>query len=123
MHTLNQRTVFLGTLLLLFVSVSAIGDANLSITIINDNPDALLVSAYDSNTQPRAAILAGQKIYGFASILISITSGPRGTGRIYWTAVSVDSVTHRCGHQQRSGLQDNAVVHVYAKSKCQAPQQ
>jgi hypothetical protein len=71
MHTLEQPWVLISTMSLLFVSISAAGDGVLPITIVNDNPDTILVSAYDMNLHPPAAIMMGQKISGFASIDIS----------------------------------------------------
>ncbi len=118
MPTLERPQVLLSAMLLLFVSISAVGDDSLAITIVNDNPDTILVSAYDMNLHPPAAIITGQKINGFASIEISITPGAEGLGRLSWTASSADAFSRRCGHRDRSGLKNNAVVHTYAKSRC-----
>ena len=118
MHTLEKPTVVLGTLLLLLISVAAIADENLPITITNDNPGTILVTAYDMNLHPPVAIMKGQLINGFASVKISITPGATGYGHLSWTASTADTFSRRCGHRDRSWLQNTAVVHVYAKSLC-----
>ena len=61
MHTLQKPTIPVGTLLLLLICGAAIGDANLPITMINDNPETILVTVYDM-LQPPAAIMMGQQI-------------------------------------------------------------
>lgn len=113
-----QPQVLFSTWLMLLVSASAVGDEALPITILNDNPDAILVSVYDMNLQPPAAILMGQHVNGFASIKISITPGAAGYGHLSWTASSADTFSRRCSRRDRSGIQSNAVVHVYAKAQC-----
>ncbi len=121
MSTFDRLTVLFSTCLLLTVSTAAVGGDSLPVTITNDNPDAILVTAYDMNIQPRAAILVGQRINGFASIPLSITPGSAGYGHIAWTATSADTFSRRCGHRDRPQLSNNAVVHVYAKSRCHSP--
>ncbi len=120
MRTPDQRTAIVSILVLLSVSASA---GSLPITITNDNPDTILVTAYDMNLHPRAEILVGQRINGFASIPISVTPGPTGYGHISWSATSVDTFSRRCGHRDRPRLLNNAIVHVYAKSRCHLPQE
>ena len=117
----DQRTVFISVLLLLSASAPAAGDG-LPITITNDNPDAILVTAYDMNLRPRAVIMVGQRINGFASIPISVTPGTTGYGHISWSATTVDTSFRRCGHHDRPRLPNNAVVHVHANSRCHSPQ-
>jgi hypothetical protein len=95
-------------------------DDNFPITITNDNTDDVIVSLYDLNTTPRSKRLSHQRINGFASIPISVTAGPDGTGHVSWKAVSVDPAIHKCGRKDRPGLQPGASVHVYAKSDCPA---
>lgn len=92
------------------------------ITLINDNPDTVLVTAYDQNANPPAAVLSSRPINGFATIPLLITPGPDGTGHIAWNAVSADSFVGLCGHLDRPQLAANSVVHVYAKTNCHAPQ-
>jgi hypothetical protein len=121
MRAYNHRAIR-GTMLLLFASAAALGDGAVRITITNDNPETILATVYDMNAQPRAAIVAGQRINGFASISISISAGPDGYGHLSWTATTTDSFFHKCGSRDRSGLEDDTVVHVYAKSECRSPQ-
>jgi hypothetical protein len=123
MHTLDMRTVLAATLPALWLSASALGGDSLPITITNDNSDPILVTAYDLNAQPRAAILVGVKIEGFASIPLSITPGPDGYGHLSWTATSADTFSRQCGQRDRTGISSDAVIHVYAKSECSRAQQ
>jgi hypothetical protein len=123
MHTLDMRTVLAATLPTLWLSSSALGGDSLPITITNDNSDAILVTAYDLNAQPRAAIMVGVKINGFASIPLSITPGPDGYGHLSWTATSADTFSRQCGHRDRTRIASDAVIHVYANSECSTAQQ
>ena len=118
-----QRAMLPGAVLLLSVGGSAVGDGALRITITNDNPETILATIYDMNTQPRSAIFVGHEINGFASIPISITPGPDGYGHLSWTATTTDNFFHQCGSRDRAGLADGTAVHVYAKSECSSPQQ
>jgi hypothetical protein len=108
-------------MLLALASTTALGDGSVPITILNDNPDTILVTAYDMNSRPRMALLQDRQINGFASILVTITAGRGGHGHLSWTARSADSFVGKCGSKDRPKLTSNTVVHVYAKSDCGAP--
>jgi hypothetical protein len=123
MHTRNLSTFLAAALPTLCLGTAALGGDSLPITIINDNPEVVLVTVYDMNVQPPAAILSGVQIAGFASIPLTITPGPEGYGHIAWTATSADSFSRQCGHLDRPGLSNDVVVHVYAKSECSPPPQ
>jgi len=123
MPTPAMRTALVATLPALWLSSAVRGGDSLPITITNDNPDAILVTAYDLNVQPRAALLVGVKISGFASIPLSITPGPDGYGHLSWTATSADTFSRQCGHRDRAGIAGDAVIHVYANSECGKAQQ
>jgi hypothetical protein len=115
--------VLLGTLLTVSVAPSALGDGTLPITITNDNPDTILVTAYDMNAQPRAAVLKAERINGFGSIPLSVTPGIAGYGHISWTATGQDAFFRKCGHGDRPRLSNGAVVHVHARSTCPSSQE
>jgi len=123
MHTLDMRIALVALLPALWLSSSALGGDSLPITITNDNSDAVLVTVYDLNVQPRAPILVGVKIAGFASIPLSITPGPDGYGHLSWNATSADTFSRQCGHRDRAQIASDAVIHVYAKSECGSGQQ
>jgi hypothetical protein len=120
MHTVGRFPFVAGVSSLLFAR--AFADGGMPITIINDNPDTVLVTAYDENVTPPAALLSSREINGFATIPLMITPGPDGTGHIRWNAVSADSFVGLCGHMDRPQLPANIVVHVYAKSNCHESQ-
>ena len=120
MQTSGPRTLLAAIALLLFASAFADG-GGMSISIINDNPDTFLVTAYDLNLYPPAAILSARRINGFATIPLSITPGPDGYGHISWNAVSADNFVGQCGSKDRPQLLANTVVHVFAKSDCHSP--
>jgi hypothetical protein len=98
----------------------ALADDSVPITVTNDNTDDVIISLYDINTTPRSKLLSHQRINGFASIPLSVTAGADGTGHVYWTAVTADPGTRKCGRKDKPGLQSDASVHVYAKSDCPA---
>jgi hypothetical protein len=110
-----------GALLLALGSTVALGDGSVSITLLNDNPDSVVVTVYDMNSKPRMAVLENREINGFASMTVTITAGRRGHGHLSWTAHSADSFVGKCGVKDRPGLTNDTVVHVYAKSDCSSP--
>ncbi len=123
MHRFDMRIILTASAAAVWFSAAALGGDSLPVTITNDNSDSILVTAYDLNVRPRAAILVGVKISGFASIPLSITPGPDGYGHIVWSATSADSFSRQCGHRDRARISNNAVIHVHANSECRSPQQ
>lgn len=108
-----------GALFCLYGSVVE-ADDKVAIQVTNDNTNDVIVSLYDLNTTPRTKLLSHQRINGFASIPISVSAGSDGSGHVYWTAVSADPATRRCGRKDKPGLAVDASVHVYAKAECPA---
>jgi hypothetical protein len=120
MQSRNRRATT-GAMLFALGSSVALGDGSVPITILNDNPDTILVTVYDMNSKPRMALLQGREINGFASISVTVTAGRHGHGHLSWTARSADSFVGKCGAKDRPRLTSDTVVHVYAKSDCAAP--
>jgi hypothetical protein len=106
--------------LLCLVGASAMAGDKVAITIINDGTDDVIVTLHDMNTKPHSKLLSHQRISGFASIPISVSADAAGNAHVFWTAVTADPALRKCGRKDKSGLQNDASVHVYAKSDCPA---
>jgi hypothetical protein len=119
MRKFGQPTVILGFLLTLLVGATAVGDDMVAIKITNDDADDILVTVYDMNTEPPAAVVFRQRINGFAWIPVSVTAGEAGTGHIRWTATSAAGL-RRCGHHGNRELGNDDSVRVFADSSCAA---
>jgi hypothetical protein len=91
---------------------------SVTIHIMNDSVDALIVSLYDRNQGRRAPVISGQVINGNASISISISANASGQGHLSWTASTVDTDMRRCGRHDNPGLNDGETVRVHADSRC-----
>jgi hypothetical protein len=91
---------------------------SVTVHVLNDTVDNLIVSLYDRNQGRRAPVLSGQVINGNASISISISANASGQGHLSWTARTVDTDMRRCGRHDNPGLNDGDTVHVHAGSQC-----
>jgi hypothetical protein len=92
----------------------------IQISITNDGTDDILVTVYDMSLGPNAVILSHQRINGFSTIPLSLSSDATGRANVSWTAVTVDPSGRKCGHAERTGLADSASVTVRADSACAA---
>jgi hypothetical protein len=101
-------------------SVSAAAGEGLTITISNDSTDNVLLTAYDRNARPVQLVLLAQPVYGFASIVISISANAAGLGHLSWTARTIDPDMAACGHGNAPSLHDGDTVNVHADSHCGA---
>ncbi|HWX32675.1 MAG TPA: hypothetical protein VNZ53_35245 [Steroidobacteraceae bacterium] len=115
---MSKSVFILGLSLMLLVGAPAIADDPVMIRIYNDNADAIVVSVYDMNAQSPEAVIANQRINGFAWIHISVTAGVVGKGHVKWIARNVDSSFHRCGYQEVHGVANDAMVYVSVNSGC-----
>ncbi len=105
--------------LALWLCSSAVGgDDVLMITVNNDSSDNLLVTVYDQNTSPPQRVLSTTAIYSNASISVSISPDGTGMGHLSWTAMTMDRDMRRCGHGDKSNLNDGDTVNVHADSDC-----
>jgi hypothetical protein len=121
MRTLNRPTIALGFLTFWLICSSASGgDDILTITIYNNTSDNLLVTVYDQNTSPAQRVLSTTAIYGNASLPVSISPDGSGMGHLSWTAMTIDHDMRKCGHNDKSGLNDGDIVNVHADSDCGA---
>ena len=83
---MSKAGIILSLSLMLFVSASAVADDPVTIRLYNDDADDIVLSLYDMNAQPPQAVVANQRINGFAWIPISVTSGAIGKGHVKWFA-------------------------------------
>jgi hypothetical protein len=96
----------------------ALAADGLMITISNDSSDSLFITVYDRSVSPPQQILSHTALYGNASISVSIGADSSGHGRMAWTAITTDRHMHKCGHNQKSHLNDGDTVNVHADSDC-----
>jgi hypothetical protein len=115
---MSQLVIILSFSLTLLFTTAAVADDTVSIRIYNDGSDDIVVTVYDMNAQPPGAVLASQRIMGFAWIPVSVTAGAVGNGHVRWSARTADASFHRCGHQERRGLANDDSVRVFADSTC-----
>ena len=108
----------LSLMLMLLPTTAALADDSVTIRIYNDGADNMVVTVYDMNAQPPGAVLASQRINGFAWIPVSVTAGAVGNGHIMWIARTAGASFHRCGHQEMRGLANDDSVRIFADSKC-----
>jgi hypothetical protein len=118
MRTMNKPVIILGLSLMLLVG-AAVADDPVTIRMYNDDADDIVVSVYDMNAQPPEAVVANQRINGFAWIPVSVNAGAVGKGHVKWIARTVDSGFHRCGHQEVHGVANDALVYLSVNSSCQ----
>ena len=103
----------------LLLQVGAVrADDKVSITLTNDNTDAVYITVYDMNTSPPSKLLSHEKVEGFASIPLAIAADASGNGHVRWSAVAADPQAHKCGRRDKPGLSGDASVHVFANSNC-----
>jgi hypothetical protein len=118
MHIIHKGLI-LSCLPLLLVSAIAVGGLNgVDVTIANDSTEDVVVTVYDTSTQPNSVILSHERINGFTRIPVSLSADETGRGNIAWTAVSADSNSRKCGHAFKAGLTDSASVDVHADGDC-----
>ncbi|HEY3654165.1 MAG TPA: hypothetical protein VGL34_04190 [Steroidobacteraceae bacterium] len=118
MRTISQLVIIVGFSLTLLGTTAAVADDTVSLRIYNDGADDIVVTVYDMNAQPPGAVLASQRINGFAWIPVSVTAGAVGNGHVTWSARTADVSFHRCGRQERRGLANEDSVRVFADSSC-----
>jgi len=117
MHIFNRLNIALACVLI-GISVPALAQEGLSVTITNDTSDAIYVTAYDRNANPPQLVLSSRAIYGSASLTVMIAADASGQGHLSWTATTLDRDMHRCGRNDKPNLNDGDSVNVHADSDC-----
>jgi hypothetical protein len=118
---ISHKGLMLSCLPLLALSTAAVGGLNgVDVTITNDGTEDVVVTVYDTSTQPNSVVLAHERINGFTRIPVSLSADDSGRGNLAWTAVTVDPRSRKCGHEDKVGLSDSASVDVHADAECNA---
>jgi hypothetical protein len=112
--------LLLGCAMLALAPSPATAGGSVTVHILNDTVDSLIVSLYDRNLGRRQPVLSGQVINGNGSISITINANASGQGHLSWTATTVDTDMRRCGRHDNPGLNDGDTVRVYASARCPA---
>jgi hypothetical protein len=97
---------------------TALGGEGIQVKITNDGTQDIVVTVYDMNAQPRKIILQNARINGFTSVPISVIGDASGRANLSWTATSTDAASPKCGHDDTSGVANDAAVNVHADSSC-----
>lgn len=104
---------------LLLASKAALGGLNgIDLKITNDGTEDIVVTVYDTSTEPNSVVLSHERINGFTSVPISLAADAAGRANLSWTAITADSNARKCGHESKAGLIDSASVSVHADSAC-----
>jgi hypothetical protein len=121
-----HKAFILSCLPLLLLGAAAVGGSNgVDVTIANDGTEDVVVTIFDTSTQPNgrpnAVVFARERINGFTRIPVSLTADETGRANIAWSAVSADPQSRKCGHATQAGLTDSALISVHADGECGAP--
>jgi hypothetical protein len=93
-------------------------EGSLTVHIVNDTPDNLMVTIYDRNLHRHQRVVSAQPINGNASIAITVSADNFGAGSLAWDASNTDRDFHQCGHGDKTGVRDGERIHVHADGKC-----
>jgi hypothetical protein len=94
-------------------------DEGVSVKIVNDGTQDIVVTVYDVNAGAGRKVLTNERINGFTSVPISVVGDANGHANLRWTATSTDSVSRKCGHAT-AVVDNDGSVNVHADSSCSA---
>jgi hypothetical protein len=117
MRAFDRIILAIACLPLSFSVPAALADG-LMITINNDSSDNLFVTVFDRSSSPPQQVLSHTAVYGNASISVSIAADKSGRGHLSWTAMTIDRDMRKCGHNEKSNLNDGDTVTVHADGGC-----
>lgn len=103
---------------MLLGATTTFGDDLINIRVYNDTAEEIVVTVYDMNAKPQRAVLVRQIIDGFAWVPVLVTLGSERTGHVRWTAETTATSFRSCGHQERRGLTNDAMVRAFTDSTC-----
>ena len=106
--------------MLLCAGSTALAQGGVTIRVLNDTPDNLIVTLYDRSAHPPQPVVSGEIIDGNASISVSITADASGQGHLSWTAATVGRDMRRCGHRGKRAVNDGDTIRVFADHRCTA---
>lgn len=114
-----DRIIFAIACMPLSLSIPAALSADgVMVTVNNDSSDNLFVTVYDRSSSPPQQVLSHSRLYGNASISVTIAADKSGHGHLSWTAVTIDRDMRMCGHSEKSNLNDGDTVNVHADGDC-----
>jgi hypothetical protein len=116
MRTVNR--FLLALVFSMLATASVFGGSGLTIKIVNDSDDTLLVSVYDLNASAQQKVLSNEVVNGNSSVTVPIAADDGGRGHVTWTARNSDSDMRRCGRDEAANLNDGDSVNVSADSEC-----
>ena len=93
-------------------------DGTITIHLVNDGTDNLVITVFDKNRRHRQMVLSGQIVYGNASIATSITANSSSQGHLAWRAMTTDRDMPRCGHGEVAHVNDGAKIRISPDSAC-----
>jgi hypothetical protein len=111
----------LGLMLTMLVGAATFADDPVTIRIYNDDASDIVVSVYDLNAPPAEALVATQRINGFAWIPVSLTAGAAGKGDLRLIARTSDPTFQECAHKEVRGVANDATVYISVDSGCRKP--
>jgi hypothetical protein len=118
MHRKIGKVLLLSAAPLLLVAATALGGEGVEVNVTNNGTEDIVVTVYDTTIGPNAVVLAHARINGFTAVPVSVAPDASGRGNVSWTAISVDSNSRKCGHEDNTGLGDSSSVNVHADSSC-----
>jgi hypothetical protein len=114
------RYALIAAPMLLGIGMGTALSDGVAVKIINNGTQDVVVTVYDTSTQPARTVVTDARINGFTSIPVSMMTDATGRANLAWTATSVDPNNRKCGHATSAGLKDADTVSVYADSTCAA---
>ncbi|MDB6086636.1 MAG: hypothetical protein JWN43_4517 [Gammaproteobacteria bacterium] len=118
MHS-QMKALLVSSLVPLLSTQMALRGDGVAVTITNDGAEDITVTVYDKSTNPQRLVLNNARINGFTSVPISLIADADGKAKLSWTAVSVESLSPKCGHAD-AVVSDAASVNVHVDSSCSA---
>jgi len=115
---LIKAAVILSAVPLLLAGTALRGEG-VAVTLTNDGAEAILVTVYDRSTNPQRVVLNNMRVNGFTSVPISLVADPTGKANLSWTAVSAESLSPKCGHED-TVVGNASAVNVHVDSSCSA---
>jgi hypothetical protein len=98
---------------------TALRGEGIAVTITNDGAEDLMVTVYDKSTDPQRVVLNNARLNGFTSVPITMTGDGTGKANLSWTAISAESLTPKCGHED-AVVGNTAAVKVHVSASCGA---
>jgi hypothetical protein len=95
------------------------GGEGVEVNITNDGTEDIVVTVYDLNVGPNAAILSHARINGFTTVPVTVAPGATGMAKLSWRAVTADSNGRKCGRGDQVSVADSSALNVHADSSCQ----